>query len=170
MAKTLQEQFIDLVNEANPDLNLTLADVVFGDPAPYTPGAEGGTRNSVLTLTAKSESGTFKGSKEYHFTRYNLTHPNGEDTYSWQVTDIHEPWQDDAYALKQFNLNLPNNWPTLDDVVISRWTVPEEPDNLYVKIKMHDTLLKWWGSFVIIVTDVGKQGLMFANGELTGFK
>ncbi|ANZ48739.1 hypothetical protein BIZ83_gp114 [Erwinia phage vB_EamM_ChrisDB] len=169
MAQTLQEKFIDLINTKNPGLNLTLADVTFGDPAPYTPSTEGDARNTVLTLTAKPESPGFRGSKEYHFTRFNLTHPNGEDAYSWAVTDVHEPWQDDAYALQQFNMNLPNDKPTLDDVTITRWTVPEEPNNLYVKIKLHDTLLKWWGSFVIQVEDVGKQQLMFATGELDGF-
>lgn len=165
---TLQEQFIELINTKNPGLGLALSDVDFGNPSPYS-APEGNNRNTVLTLTAKTDSPNFKGSKDYHFSRFDLTHPNGEDTYSWAVTDLHSSWQDDAYALEQFNRNLTNNFPTLADVVITRWTVPEEPTMLYIKIKLDANLLKWHGAFVVQVEDTGKQQLMFAKGELDGF-
>ncbi|QVW28680.1 hypothetical protein pEaSNUABM8_00183 [Erwinia phage pEa_SNUABM_8] len=170
MAKTLQEQFIDLVNAKNAGLGLTIDDVDFSDPSPYDGSGEGGNgKNSVLTLTAKATSPNFKGSQNYYFSRFNLTHPNGEDVHSWAVTDLHESWQDDAYALRCFNMNLTNNFPTLSDVVITRWVDPEDPTHLFVKIKLDSRLLKWWGAFTVMVVDIGKQQLMFADGQLDGF-
>ena len=59
MAKTLQEEFIDLVNAVNPGLGLTLADVDFGSPAKYVSSVQDDVRNTVLTLTAKSTSPNF---------------------------------------------------------------------------------------------------------------
>lgn len=166
---TLQEAFIALVNAKNPELNLTLGDVVFSDPTPFT-APEGDARNSVVTLTAKPESPSFKGSKDYHFTRFNLTHPNGEDVHSWAVSDLHSNWENDEYALTQFNMNLTNFFPTMDDVVITRWMDDEDPTLMYVKIKLDARLLKWWGAFVVQVADDGKANLMFTNGELDGFR
>lgn len=165
MAKTLQEEFIDLVNAKNPGLGLTLADVDFSDPSDYTPGAEGGTRNSVLTLTAKADSANFKGSKDYHFTRFNFTHPNGEDAVSTMMSDLELYWQEDDYVLEQFNRALPNHKLTLSDITITRSTVD---GNLRVKLKVNPTHLKWAGSYVYEIYD-GKTLLDNRDGELDGF-
>lgn len=165
MAKTLQEEFIDLVNAKNPGLGLTLADVDFSDPSDYTPGEEGGTRNSVLTLTAKTESTGFKGSKDYHFTRFNFTHPNGEDAVSTMISDLDVYWQEDDYVLEQFNKALPNHKISLSDVTISRTTVD---GHLRVKLKINPTHLKWQGAYVFEIYD-GKTLLDNRDGELDGF-
>jgi hypothetical protein len=165
MAKTLQEEFIDLVNTKNAGLGLTLADVDFSDPSDYVPGAEGGTRNSVLTLTAKASSATFKGSKDYHFNRFNFTHPNGEDAVSVMISDLDLYWQEDDYALAQFNKALPNHPVTLSEVTITRSTVE---GRLRVKLKIVPTHLKWQGAYVFEIYD-GKTLLDSRDGELDGF-
>lgn len=170
MAKTLQEEFIDLINAKNPDLGLTLADVDFGNPAPYTPGAEGGTRNTVLTLTAKASSPTFKGSQDYHFSRFNLTHPNGEDTYSLTTEDVYAYWLDDAYVLDKMNRNLPNHKLTLEQITVVRENTGTDDDGEWydVKVVFDPNHLKWAGAFVFRIYD-GKDNLMWKNGQLNGF-
>lgn len=165
MAKTLQEEFIDLVNAKNPGLGLTLADVEFGLPTNYTPADNTDTRNSALVLTAKAGSG-FTGSKEYHFFRFNLTHPNGEDTVSAMLTDLPQYWQDDAYVLNAFNVSLPNHPLSMDEVTITRTTVD---GRLRVKVKITPTHLKWQGAFVWEIYDEGTTALFYQNGELDGF-
>ncbi|QQO90651.1 hypothetical protein pEaSNUABM42_00167 [Erwinia phage pEa_SNUABM_42] len=165
MAKTLQEEFIDMVNAKNAGLGLTLADVDFSDPSDYVPGEEGGTRNSVLTLTAKATSATFKGSKAYHFNRFNFTHPNGEDEVSVMMSDLDLYWQEDDYVLAQFNKALPNHPVTMSEVTITRTTVD---GHLRVKIKIVPTHLKWQGAYVFEIYD-GKTLLDNRDGELDGF-
>lgn len=68
MAKTFQQQLIDLINTKNSSLSsaLAVADVDFSAVAEFT--GEAG-RNTKITLTAKAESQNFKGEKEFHYTR-----------------------------------------------------------------------------------------------------
>lgn len=165
MAKTLQEEFVDLVNAKNPGLGLALFDVDFSSPAAYVPSEEGDTRNSVLTLTAKTDSPNFKGSKAYHFTRFDITNPNGEDAVTAMISDLNVYWESDAYALAYFNKALPNHQLDPSEVVITRSTVE---GRLRVKIKITPEHLKWQGAYVIEVYD-GKTLLDNWDGELDGF-
>ncbi|ANZ50345.1 hypothetical protein PHOBOS_155 [Erwinia phage vB_EamM_Phobos] len=165
MAKSLQEQFIDLINAKNPELGLALTDVDFGNPTEYIP--ETGTRNTALVLTAKPDSPTFKGSKEYHFSRFNLTHPNGEDTYSLATGDLYSNWLDDAYVLNVFNMNLTEPKLLASEVTITRTEVDAGTHD--VKIAIDPNHLKWHGKFVIRVIDEGEDNLMYKSGELDGF-
>lgn len=168
---TLQEVFIDMINAKNPDLGLTLADVDFGNPTNYVPSVEGDTRNSALVITAKSDSPNFKGSKEYHFFRFNLTHPNGEDTWSQAIKDLVSNYDTDQKVLDAFNRNLPNYPLTLEEVTITR-SGPidvEDGDTAFdFKIKIDPNHLKWQGAFVIRIFG-SKDNLSFKETELDGF-
>lgn len=162
---TLQELFIDMINAKNPELNLTLADVDFANPVAHSSGIEGDTRNTAVTLTAKDSSPTFKGSKEYHFFRFNLTHPNGEDTPSAMISDLIQYWEDDTFVKNQFLRLIPNNKPEMEDLTVTRVTVD---DKLHVKVTINPNLLKWTGAYVYEIENV-KDNLAFRNGELNGF-
>lgn len=165
MAKTLQEQFIDMVNAKNPELGLTLADVDFGNPTEHVP--ETGTRNSALVLTAKPSSPTFKGSKEYHFNRFNLTHPNGVDTPTITTGDLYANWLSDDYALNILNMNLTEPKLLSSEVTITRSEVDDATHD--IKFAIDPNHLKWHGTMVIQVIDEGEDNLMWKNGELDGF-
>lgn len=168
---TLQEEFIGMINAKNPDLGLTLADVDFGNPTNYVPSVEGDTRNSALVITAKADSPNFKGSKEYHFFRFNLTHPNGEDTWSQAIKDLVSNYDTDQKILDAFNRNLPNHPLTLDEVTITRSEPIEVEDGdmaVDFKIKIDPNHLKWQGAFVIRIFG-SKDNLSFKEAELDGF-
>ncbi|QVW55315.1 hypothetical protein pEaSNUABM29_00275 [Erwinia phage pEa_SNUABM_29] len=171
MAKTLQEVFIDMVNAKNPDLNLALSDVVVGKPTPYTPTGEGDTRNSSLTLIAKDDSPNFKGTKEYHFTRFSFTNPPGEDVYSTATTDAQVHWDDDAYVLNLINMMLPNYKLDAAEALVTRGEMqPDVGDGPFrdIKLKINPNHLKWTGAYVWRVYS-GKDNLQWKNGELNGF-
>lgn len=168
---TLQEVFIDMINAKNPDLGLTLADVDFGNPTNYVPSVEGDTRNSALVITAKAESPNFKGSKEYHFFRFNFTHPSGEDTPTAISTDLQTNWDADTWVLKMFNLMLPNNKLELSDATITRGELQlDVNDEEYrdIKLTVNPDHLKWQGAYVFRVYS-GKDSLVWKEAELDGF-
>ncbi len=168
MAKTLEELFVDMINEVNPNLGLTLADVTFGAPSEYTPADSGDTRNAVLTLVAKADSPSFKGSKDYHFFRFNFTHPNGADTPTLMTGDLIQYWQNDAQALTIMNQMLPNYKLSASEITVTR--TPVDATTLDVKVTIDPNHLKWHGTYVIRVYDEGKTNLSWRNGELSGFE
>ncbi|ANZ50602.1 hypothetical protein STRATTON_177 [Erwinia phage vB_EamM_Stratton] len=168
MAKSLQELFVDMINEVNPDLGLTLSDVTFGAPSEYTPADSGDTRNTVLTLVAKDDSPNFKGSKDYHFFRFNFTNPGGVTTPTLTTGDLIGNWQDDAKVLMVMNMMLPNYKLTAEEIAIERVTVDDT--TLDVRITIDPNHLKWHGTFVTRVIDEGKTNLQWLNPELSGFK
>lgn len=167
MAKTLQELFVDMINEVNPDLGLTLADITFGAPSEYTPTDSGDTRNTSLTLVAKDDSARFTGSKAYHYFRFSFTHPNGADTPTLMTSDLPGLWEDDNQALSLINLMLPNYKLTLSEITVTRVQIDEK--NLDVRITIDPTHLKWHGVFVTRIVDEGKINLQWRNPELGAF-
>lgn len=169
MAQTLQEAIIELVNAKNPGLGLTVSDVDFSAPSKYT-GAEGDVRNTALILAAKFDSPKFTGSKEYHYRRFDFTHPNGEDTYTMMVTDVVSYWGDPEYVLANFNRFLTDYPLTIDEITISVVDVGTDGSGNWtdIKVVIDPNHLKWTGAFVFRVYD-GKDNLQTKNGELGGF-
>jgi len=167
MAKTLEELFVDMINEVNPDLGLSLADVTFGAPSEYTPTDSGDTRNTSLTLTAKADSERFTGSKAYHYFRFNFTHPNGADTPTLTTSDLPSLWEDDAQALSVINLMLPNYKLSSSEITVTRVVVDDK--NTDIRITINPNHLKWHGVFVTRVVNEGKINLQWRNAELGGF-
>lgn len=169
MALTLQEAFIELVNTKNPGLGLTLADVDFGNPIKYI-AAEGDVRNTALTLTSKAESQNFTGSKEYHYRRFDYTHPNGEDTYTMMVTDVVSYWDDNDYVLLNFNQFLFDYPLTVDEITVTEIGTGTDGSGDWtdIKVTIDPNHLKWTGAFVFRVYN-GKDNLQTKNGELGGF-
>lgn len=167
---TLQEEFIALVNAKNPGMGLTLDDVDFSNPVAYTPSESGDTRNSALVLTAKVTSPTFRGSKEYHFFRFDFTHPSGEDAWSLGTEDVMSNYDNDQYALDIFNMMLPNHHLTLDDITVVRTGPVTDADgtHLDVKVVVDPNHLKWHGAYVIRCLS-GKDNLFWKSGELGEF-
>ncbi|AXF51132.1 hypothetical protein MLDJOKPK_00280 [Salmonella phage SPAsTU] len=168
MAKTLQEEIIDLVNAKNPGLGLTLADVDFSSPAKHASSTEGDVRNTALTLTAKSAS-PFAGSKEYHYRRFDFTHPNGEDVYTVAMGDVVAYWSDPKFVLYNFNQFLPDHKLTLDEITLTvMGSGNDGKDWTEFKVKIDSEHLKWTGAMVYRVYD-GKDNLQTKYGDLDGF-
>lgn len=168
---TLQEEFIGMINAKNPGLGLTLNDVEFADPVNYVPTGQGDTRNSALVITAKADSPNFKGSKEYHFFRFNFTHPSGEDEPTTITTDLQTNWDADEWVLGMLNRALPNHKLDISDITVTRGELQnDENEEQYrdIKLKISPLHLKWQGTYVWRVYS-GKDSLMWKDGELDGF-
>ncbi|QXO09872.1 hypothetical protein pEaSNUABM38_00150 [Erwinia phage pEa_SNUABM_38] len=168
---TLQEEFIGMINAKNPNLGLALSDVEFGNPTNYAPTGDGDTRNTALVITAKADSPNFTGSKEYHFFRFNFTHPNGEDEPSSIINDAQYNWDSDDMVLSVMNASLPNHPVLMSEVTIVRTelAVDENQDEYRdIKLTFSPNHLKWQGSYVFRVY-TGKDVLAWKNAELDGF-
>lgn len=171
MAKTLQELFVDMVNAKNPGLGMTVADVDFGTPSVYAPADEDDERNTALTLTAKTANDKFKGSKEYHYKRENLTNPGDPGRYTTLITDLITNYDDDAFALQQLNNNLYSPYKlAASDVTITRSEQFDDGGKTAIDITftVKPENLQYVGVHIIRIWN-GKDSLQTKTAELDGF-
>lgn len=167
MAKTSQEQIVELFNAANPSLPsaLTVADVDFGAVAAAAEGAE---KNTTLTITAKSGSLNFSGSKELTYNRIAFTAgavPVDDDMTNWDTNDevlahfntlVQQTHADDAFSL--------------DEVTITTAANADDSTKTDVTVAIKDGHQKFLaGEAVVWTISKAKTDLSSTNGDLDGF-
>ncbi len=161
-AKTIQERFVTMINDANPGLNLSLDDITITGVTSYTPADSSDRRNTEAEVTALPES-NFTGTKKYHFFRFPFTGDSGPS-----FTEDQSLWEDDQYVLDKLNAKGLPAWGylSLEDVAITRTLVD---DVLNVRVDIKDGHLSYFGWANMFVKPA-KYDLSAANGELSGFK
>lgn len=172
---TAQAQLVALFNAKNSGLAQALAvgDVDFGAVAAYTPADGQDTRNSKLTITAKSDSAHFTGDKELHFTRLAASIVGAK-----AVTDDQADWDTDAELLAFLNADVIAAGKTQDAFALSELTITRtdgadaDAGKKIIKVDLNAGHIKYLPGTIATYTitqEIVKQDLSASNGELDGF-
>lgn len=165
-------QLIALFNAKNSSLSpaLTEGDVDFGAPAAYTPGGED-TRNTKLTITAKSGNEHFINSKELHYTRDASEGVVGAKA----LTEDQAGWDTDDKVLVKLNADLVTAGKTKDSFVVGELTFTRtggSGEALVIEVAVKANHIKYLPGKLATYTitqPIVKTDLAGTDGELDPF-
>lgn len=165
-------QLIALFNAKNPSLSpaLTEADVDFGAPADYTPSGED-TRNTKLTITAKSGNEYFIDAKELHYTRDVSEGVVGAKA----LTEYQADWDTDDKVLTKLNADLITAGKTKDAFAVGELTFTRtggRDEALVIEVAVKANHIKYLPGKLATYTitePILKTDLSGTNGELDPF-
>nr|DAG31023.1 MAG TPA: Putative virion structural protein [Caudoviricetes sp.] len=173
MAKSTEQQLIDLINLKNNQLQapLTLEDVDFGEGvANYQPTEPGSSRNAQVTLTARPTSANFTGSKVFHYTRIPGVNVLGPQTYNVATAEELEKNNDQIVAILN-ELIQKRGWVddefAVGEVIIAKGAVTESTALYNCNVKGGN--LKFQPGSLCTLTLRVVTDMSTLNSELDGF-
>lgn len=173
MAKSTAQQLIDLINLKNNQLQtpLTLEDVDFGEGVSnYQPTEPGSSRNAKVTLTARSTSANFTGSKEFHYTRIPGVTVLGPQTYNVATAEELEKNDDQIVAILN-ELIQKRGWVddefAVGEVIVAKGAVTESTALYNCNVKGGN--LKFQPGSLCTLTLRVVTDMSTLNSELDGF-
>lgn len=172
---TAQAQLVALFNAKNSSLAqaLTVGDVDFGAVAAYSPTDGADTRNSKLTITAKTASIYFTGAKELHYTRLPAAVIGAQ-----AITEDQANWDTDAKVLAKVNAVVIAAGKTQDEFAQADLTITRtdgtggDAGKKIVTVAIKAGHIKYLAGNLAVYTitqPIVKNDLSAANGELDTF-